>query len=71
MYVKFTEQELKDLRQYWFSKYCNEVTRPEKAVFGKLYNAYDDLIKALGYEERENIDMDSGINKKSRKGKRL
>lgn len=63
MYVKFTEQELKDLRQYWFSKYCNEVTRPEKAVFGKLYNAYDDLIKALGYEEREDTGVDRKVGK--------
>lgn len=58
MYVKFTEKELKDLRQYWFSKYCNEPTRPDKIVFYKLYQAYDELIKTLGYEERENIGMD-------------
>jgi len=50
MYVKFTEQELKDLRQYWFSKYCNEPTRPDKVVFYKLYQAYDELITTLGYE---------------------
>lgn len=51
MYVKYTEQELKDQRQYWFSKYCNEVCKDEKAVFYKLYEAYDGLIKALGYSD--------------------
>lgn len=56
MYVKYSYKELNDMRQYWFSKYCNEVCRPEKTVFYKLYNGYDELIKALGYEQKENSD---------------
>lgn len=63
MYVKYTENELKDMRQYWFSKYCNEVCRPEKVVFYKLYEAYDNLIKTLGYEEREDTGVDRKVGK--------
>lgn len=50
MYVKYTEEELKDIRQYWYSKYCNEVCLSEKNIFYKLYKSYDDLIKTLKYE---------------------
>ena len=45
MFVKFTEEELKDIRQYWYSKYCQEVCVPEKKVFLNLYEAYDNLLK--------------------------
>jgi hypothetical protein len=44
MYVDFTKEELYELRQYWYSKYCNEVCVPEKKVFYALYQAYDNLI---------------------------
>lgn len=60
MYVKYTEKELKDIRQYWFSKYCNEICSSEKKVFYELYEAYDDLIKELGYEKKEENDGKQG-----------
>ena len=44
MYVNFTKEELNSMRQYWYSKYCNEVCVPEKQVFYALYQAYDNLI---------------------------
>lgn len=47
MYTKFSEEELKDLSQYWYSKSCNEVTVPEKKVFYDLHVAYENLINTL------------------------
>lgn len=56
MYVNFTKEELYDMRQYWYSKMCNEVCMPEKNIFYSLYKAYDDLIKHpnLEYKDNEN-----------------
>lgn len=57
MYVKFTKRELLELKQYWWTKYCNEVCVPEKDIFYALYLAYNNLLKFphLTYKDNENL----------------
>jgi len=38
-----TQQEVNDRMQYWYSKYCNGVTRDEKKIYMNLYKAYMNL----------------------------
>jgi hypothetical protein len=33
------ERKLKDEMQYWYSKYCNTVIRPEAEAYLNVYNA--------------------------------
>jgi hypothetical protein len=33
------EKELKERMQYWWSKYCNALMRPEKEAYLGVYNA--------------------------------
>lgn len=33
------ENELKDKMQYWYSKYCNTPTRPEREAYLGVYKA--------------------------------
>ena len=47
MYTELSDKELIDRRQYFYSKYCNEVDRKSKMIWFNLYKAYYDLIKEL------------------------
>ena len=33
------EKEVKERMQYWWSKYCNAIMRPEKEAYLGVYNA--------------------------------
>ena len=33
------EKELKERMQYWYSKYCNAIMRPERKAYLGVYNA--------------------------------
>ena len=35
-----TQQEVNDRMQYWYSKYCNGVSREERQIYMNLYKAY-------------------------------
>ena len=37
-------------RQYYYSKWCNDLLRDDKKIWYDLYMSYDRLIKRLGYE---------------------
>lgn len=50
MYVNYTKEELQDMRQYWYSKFCGEPCIPEKQIFYDLYKAFDNLIN---YKNKE------------------
>ena len=39
-----SKQEINDRMQYWYSKYCNGVSRDEKQIYFNLYKAYVDLL---------------------------
>lgn len=38
-----TKEEVNDRMQYWYSKYCNGMTRDERQIYMKLYKAYSEL----------------------------
>ena len=35
-----SQQEINNRMQYWYSKYCNGVTREERQIYMNLYKAY-------------------------------
>ena len=35
-----SRQEINDIMQYWYSKYCNGVSREERQIYMNLYKAY-------------------------------
>lgn len=38
-----TQNEINNRMQYWYSKYCNGVTRDERQIYMNLYKAYLEL----------------------------
>lgn len=40
---KLSEEEVNDRIQYWYSKWCNGVTRDEREIYFNLYKAYEEL----------------------------
>jgi len=38
-----TQNEVNNRMQYWYSKYCNGVTRDERQIYMNLYKAYLEL----------------------------
>ena len=38
-----TKQEIKNRMQYWYSKYCNSITRDERKIYLNLYKDYIEL----------------------------
>ena len=35
-----SRQEINNRMQYWYSKYCNGITREERQIYMNLYKAY-------------------------------
>ena len=50
--ILLTQQEVNDRMQYWYSKYCNGVTRDEKQIYMNLYKAYMKLDDHYKYNHK-------------------
>jgi hypothetical protein len=49
-----SQQEVNNRMQYWYSKYCNGVTREERQIYMNLYKAYISLNDLYINEHRYN-----------------
>ena len=51
-----TKKEINDRIQYWYSKYCNGVTKDEKQIYINLYKAYTQLDDYYAYKHIYDIN---------------
>ena len=49
-----SRQEINNRMQYWYSKYCNGITREERQIYMNLYKAYIALNDLYINEHRYN-----------------
>lgn len=41
--TKLTKKNIADIKQYWYSKYCNSIMKDERQIYLNLYKSYSDL----------------------------
>lgn len=42
---QLTVEQIREWSQYWWSKYCNSQMVPEREIYLKIYQGYDELLK--------------------------